>query len=802
MRWRIPFGRKAKTNRRKPPWAAREQVARPGSRVGRMLLAWPVLLLLLLLATVCALSIMYRRTPMTLHYMLGQVADRYVYSAVRFQYMDTAQTAKRREQAALRVPPVYRRNPLVAESAILVVNELWPALDGLMPPVIEGQPAPIHNSRAEELVSQLDAAERSLLADALRDEERRLFLREQVETVLHGGVADPEDLAELMETGGDTARVQIMSDESGTVRSSPTMVRDLRAPAQAIAQVRDRFLERYPAPGDAGRPPLDKLLDAILQVNLAYHSKATQTARQRAIDTVEPVVATVPANEVLLRPGQVVGEEDLAMLASHLRAQYQQQQGQRLALDWVVTLLLSLVLVGGGGLCLASALPRVVADRSMLGALVLGVCLQMVLTRATVNLYFLWLGSSPFVFAALPLAFAAMLLTPLVGPAAAIWAGLLGAVVAGLQNSPGDAFRIFLVGLAATLAGTYMTRDVRKRSQIYRAGLAVGLATFLVELLLAFRVEYAGAAVSRVFLLLFVHAMVNGLVLAIAISALLPLFEYVFGLLTDITLLELTDLNHPVLRQLQMEAPGTYHHCISVAILVEQAAEAIGANALLARVCAYFHDIGKLAKPAYFTENNRGENPHDELNPRMSSLVILNHVKEGMDLARQFKLKKPIREAIEQHHGTTLVSYFYEKAKAPGGETPEGDYRYPGPRPIRREIAILSIADCCEAAARSLSRPTPQRLEALIDQLVFARVRDHQLDNAELTFAELTAVRRSMVRTLTGMLHTRIAYPGTADKEKEKEKEKDEAASVKTLPPPPPEEPSDSPDDAAPGGKA
>lgn len=799
MRWRIPFGRKAKTIRRKPPRAAREPAAHPGSRAARMLLAWPVLLLLLLLATVCALSIMYRRTPMSLHYVLGQVADRYVYSAVRFQYVDSAQTAKRREQAALRVPPVYRRNPLVAESALQVVGELRQVLDGLIPPVAEGE-TPLRNTRAEDLVSQLDAAERSLLADALRDEERRAFLRRQVETVLLDGVADPDDLAELVETGGESARIQIMSDESGTVRSSPTMIRDLRAPGQAIAQVRDQFIERFPEPGAAVRPALDRVLDAILQVNLAYHSKATQTARQRAIDAIEPVVATVPANEVLLRPGQVVGEEDIAMLLSHLRAQYKQQQGQRLTLDWVVTILLSLVLAGGGGLCLASALPRVVADRGMLGALVLGVCLQMALTRATVSLYFLWLGSSPFVFAALPLAFAAMLLTPLVGPAAAIWAGLFGAVVAGLQNSPGDAFRIVLVGLAATLVGTYMMRDVRKRSQIYRAGLAVGLAAFLIEILLAFRVEYAGAAMSRVFLLLFVHAMVDGLALAIAISALLPLFEYVFGLLTDITLLELTDLNHPVLRQLQMEAPGTYHHCISVAILVEQAAEAIGANALLARVCAYFHDIGKLAKPAYFTENNRGENPHDELNPRMSSLVILNHVKEGMDLARHFKLKKPIREAIEQHHGTTLVSYFYEKAKAPGGETPEGDYRYPGPCPVRREIAILSIADCCEAAARSLSRPTPQRLEALIDQLVFARVRDHQLDHAELTFAELTAVRQSMVRTLTGMLHTRISYSGAGDKDKEKDK--DEAASVKTLPPPPPEESPDLPDDAAPGGKA
>lgn len=797
MRWWPPFGRKAKTSRRKAPRAARERA--PGAS-RRLLLSWPVLLLLLVLTLVSTVSVMYRRTPMALHYVLGQVADRYVYSAVRFQYVDAAQTAKRREQAALRVPPVYRRNPLVAESAVQVLNELRQVLGGGAAPLPEGEGTPERSSRAEELLSQMDAAERTLLGEALRDDERRQFLGELVETALHAGLADPADIADLLASGGELAAVRVMSDESGSVRSSSVLVRDLRTPERVIPTICDRFLERYPEGGTSLRPLLTKVLEAVLQTNLTYHTKATQVARQRATEAVENVVATVPANEVLLRPGQVVTGEDVVKLSNHMRALYEQQRSRRLVLDWVVTCLLCLVLVGGATVCLATSIPSVVADRGMLGALVLGLSLQMVLTRATVSLHFLWLGSSPYVFAALPLAFAAMLLTPLVGAPAAVWCGVLGAVVAGLQNSSGDAFRIFLVGLAGTLVGTYMMRGVRKRAQIYRAGLAVGCVTFLLEVLLAFRGEFVGSAVSRMLLLLLVHATVNGLALAIAVSSLLPLFEFIFGLVTDITLLELTDLNHPVLKRLQLEAPGTYHHCITVATLVEQAAEAIGANPLLARVCAYFHDIGKLGKPLYFTENNRDENPHDDLSPRISSLVILNHVKEGMDLARQYKLKRPIREAIEQHHGTTLVSYFYEKAKAPGGDSgaQEGDYRYPGPRPVRREIAILSIADCCEAAARSLARPTPQRIGDLVDQLTLARVRDHQLDNAELTFAELTIVRASIVRTLGAMLHTRVSYPGSGQ-DKDKDKEKDEAASYKTLPPPAPEEPSGSAGDAAPG---
>jgi putative nucleotidyltransferase with HDIG domain len=203
-----------------------------------------------------------------------------------------------------------------------------------------------------------------------------------------------------------------------------------------------------------------------------------------------------------------------------------------------------------------------------------------------------------------------------------------------------------------------------------------------------------------------------------------------------------------------------------VATLAERAAAAIGADALLTRVSAYFHDIGKLAHPEYFAENSQGYNPHEGLQPRMSSLVILNHVKEGMDLALAAKLKRPIREAISQHHGTNLVYYFYHRAKTQtdldqgtAGSVGEHDYRYPGPRPQRKETVLISIADSCEAAVRAMEKPTHQKIQALVDEIILKRIRDHQLDEADLTFAELAKVRDALVRTLGMMYHGRVQYP-------------------------------------------
>ena len=229
---------------------------------------------------------------------------------------------------------------------------------------------------------------------------------------------------------------------------------------------------------------------------------------------------------------------------------------------------------------------------------------------------------------------------------------------------------------------------------------------------------------------------------------LLPLFEKIFGITTDITLLELSDMSHPLLQKMAIQAPGTYHHSLMVATLSQNAAEAINANSLLVRVCAYYHDIGKLAKPEFFAENiQNNENPHDNLAPHMSALVIIAHVKEGLALAKKYKLPSPILDAIEQHHGNGLIHYFYEKAKKNIAETNsdevlnEADFRYGGKPAECSEMVILSLADACEAASRTIDKPTPQKITNLINEIFEQKLNDGQLDYAKLNMSEINQVK-------------------------------------------------------------
>jgi putative nucleotidyltransferase with HDIG domain len=263
-------------------------------------------------------------------------------------------------------------------------------------------------------------------------------------------------------------------------------------------------------------------------------------------------------------------------------------------------------------------------------------------------------------------------------------------------------------------------------------------------------------------------AMLCGLISALMAMLLLPIFEHLFKITTDISLLELSDLSHPLLQSLAINAPGTYHHSLMMASLAQNAAEAIGANGLMLRVCAYFHDIGKLVKPGFFSENIQfSENPHDELTPSMSTLVIVSHIKEGVMLAKKYKLPQIIIDGIEQHQGTSLVSVFYHRAKTrqqkenTAGQLAinDEDFRYEGPRPQSREMAILMLADSCEAASRSLEKPTPVRITNLINDIFDTRLRDGQLDECTLTLAELNKIKQSFIFSLTNMLHGRIAYP-------------------------------------------
>jgi putative nucleotidyltransferase with HDIG domain len=285
--------------------------------------------------------------------------------------------------------------------------------------------------------------------------------------------------------------------------------------------------------------------------------------------------------------------------------------------------------------------------------------------------------------------------------------------------------------------------------------------------------------------------LLTGVFTGVAVVGLLPVLETLFQRTTDITLLELTDFNHPLLRAMQMETPGTYHHSLVVAQLAENAAAAIGANPLLSRVCALFHDIGKTTRPEFFTENQRtGINPHNEANPAVSARIIKGHVTEGVELARKYRLPKVVIDVIQQHHGTTLIRYFYLRAKessahaAKGGAAssiaaksgspeplpptaappiPESAYRYEGPKPQFKESALIALADTMEAASRSLKQVTRESLADLVDSIFRERIGDGQLDDAPLTFAELARIKESFISTMLNMLHSRVAYPPASE---------------------------------------
>ena len=249
-------------------------------------------------------------------------------------------------------------------------------------------------------------------------------------------------------------------------------------------------------------------------------------------------------------------------------------------------------------------------------------------------------------------------------------------------------------------------------------------------------------------------------------TVLLPSVERIFRVQTDLSLIELGDPAHPLLQELVRRAPGTYNHSINVASLAEAAAESIGARGLLVRVGAYFHDIGKMLKPGYFIENqSRGDNRHESLVPAMSTLVIIAHVKDGADLARQHRLPQMIIDFIQQHHGTTLVEYFYRRASqqheaaAEGGHIDESSFRYPGPKPQTKEAGILMLADAVESASRVLVEPTPSRIESLVEEIAMKRLLDGQFDECGLTLEEVHRVRLSLVKSLTAIYHGRVKYP-------------------------------------------
>jgi putative nucleotidyltransferase with HDIG domain len=388
---------------------------------------------------------------------------------------------------------------------------------------------------------------------------------------------------------------------------------------------------------------------------------------------------------------------------------------------------------------------------------------------------------------AIPFGLGPVLASVLLGRTMAIFVSVFSALLllpifASLNDDTVFIVTTVTCNLVCGFIAIFLTAEVRKRGDLPRAGLFVGLTTWMLAI--AFRkinllqmwvegtaLNYQSLAAESIV------AIGAPIMMTLIIVGGLPWIESLFHITTRVRWLELADLNHPLLRRMTIEAPGTFQHSLAVANLAEGACEAIGANPAMARVCSYFHDIGKLVKPEYFTENMRHDrNPHDDIAPTMSALIIVAHVKEGISLALEHKLNQDIIDVIREHHGTSLVYYFYKKAldqqqaahtdgkiaqmhdeELP--EVSESSFRYGGPKPRTRESAIVSLADSIESAARSLERVTPQKIEQLITDIIRKRTADGQLDDCDLRFKDLELIAEAFRHTLSSMMHSRVAYP-------------------------------------------
>jgi hypothetical protein len=508
------------------------------------------------------------------------------------------------------------------------------------------------------------------------------------------------------------------------------------------------------------------LQPAIAQLTFAYLQQhptheldpvATTAAQERAVANVSPGDAAehylhdaviVSQGVISYRNWQVLRAENQAFEKNEDAAWVKQLGGTAL-----IVLCLTIILSA----YVARYQPRVVRNHlraATLAALIVAMLLLSALAVGSDSLYF---------FGICPTILAAIILTIAYDQRFAIGVGTLQAIlVTAALNQSLSFFVILVVGM---LVSCFMLNDVRSRSKLIEVGGAAALAMIVVTAAgglmsldviryVAHNCLYAGAA---------------GLAAGFVTLGILPFLERSFRITTSMTLLELADATQPLLRRLALEAPGTYNHSLQVATLAEAAAEAIGANALACRVGAYYHDIGKINKADYFQENQLGGGPsrHLNLSPSVSLLIIIGHVKDGMELARQYNLPPSIMQFIQQHHGTTLVEYFYDQACKLGGpdckEVQETQYRYPGPKPKSRETAVMMLADCVECACRAMTNPSAAKVQSLVHELTLRRLHDGQFDECDLTMRDLEMIQRALVKMLMGIYHGRVAYPSMSD---------------------------------------
>ncbi len=496
----------------------------------------------------------------------------------------------------------------------------------------------------------------------------------------------------------------------------------------------------------------------LIQPNITLNRSETEERKKEAYAEIKPIFHKIKAGEMLLREGERVTKDQLFKLQIYHEGVKNEQVLTHCVGSALFILCILMIIYA---LCIHNR-PNLNTIKNLLFLASVLVTFFFV-SKISESLADSVAHYTPFPISAasisygIPLAAGAMTTCLFLGIELATPIAMLIAIGTAIIFK--NRFDIFIYFLLNSLMAAYWMQNCRERKVFIKAGLKLGLLNVILVTVID---VYMGGTTIFKLMWDWGFAFSGGVGAGIVTAGIAPLVEIAFDYTTDIKLLELANLDQPILRRLMLEAPGTYHHSVIVGTMVEAAASEIGANPLLAKVCGYFHDIGKIKKPLYFIENqSNGVNRHDKLAPSMSSLILIAHIKDGVDIAKKNKLGNAIIETIRQSHGTSLITYFYEKAKHLRGEDVVNidDFRYPGPKPQNREAGLVMLADAVEAASRTLANPTPSRIQGLVQNLINKIFSDGQLDNCELTLKDLHNIAKSFNKILHGIHHHRIEYP-------------------------------------------
>ena len=497
----------------------------------------------------------------------------------------------------------------------------------------------------------------------------------------------------------------------------------------------------------------------LIQPNITLNIHETGERKKKASSEIKPVLYKIKAGEMLLREGERVTQVQLLKLqALHVQMAKEEISVSSIGAAMIIFCLLSMTY--NLHIMHQNSITRDLNKNILFMASVL--VTFFLVAEISAYLFKSLDQNTPFSIPAasmgfgIPLASSAMTICLFLGINLAVPFALIMAACTAIIFE--NRFEVFIYFLINSTMAAYWMQNCRERKVFIKAGMKLGL----LNMILATSIDVYVVNFSGVKLLWdWSFAFLGGIVAGIVTSGIAPLVEIAFGYTTDIKLLELANLDQPILRRLMVEAPGTYNHSVIVGSMVEAAASEIGANPLLAKVCGYYHDIGKINKPLYFIENQSdGKNKHDKLAPSMSALILISHVKNGAEMARKNKLGQTITDAIMQHHGTSLIRFFYEKAKQLKGKDAVkiDDFRYPGPKPQTKEAGLVMLADSVEAASRTLDTPTPAKIQALVQNLINKIFSDGQLDDCELTLKDLHNIAKNFNKILNGIYHHRIEY--------------------------------------------